>query len=58
MYEIKYKELPNNLIIVKIELKTKTIIYVNKKKIEHSAKRSIKSTENKVLGDLDIIIIW
>lgn len=47
MYEIKYKELPNNLVIVKIDLKTKTIIYINTKKIEHSAKRSIKSTENK-----------
>lgn len=28
MYEIKYKELPNNLITVKIELKTEIIIYV------------------------------
>lgn len=32
MYEIKYKKLPNNLVIVKIELKTKTIIYINTKK--------------------------
>lgn len=32
MYEIKYKELPNNLTIIKIDLKTKTIIYINTKK--------------------------
>ena len=29
MYEIKYKESPNNLIVVKIELKTEISIYVN-----------------------------
>ena len=32
MYEIKYKESPNNLIVVKIELKTEITIYVNIKK--------------------------
>lgn len=32
MYEIKYKESPNNLIVVKIKLKTEIIIYVNIKR--------------------------
>lgn len=32
MYKIKYKELPNNLLIVQIKLKEKTIIYINTKK--------------------------
>lgn len=32
MYEIKYKELPNNLLIIQIKLKEKTIIYINAKK--------------------------
>lgn len=31
-YVIKYKELPNNLLVVQIELKEKTIIYINKKR--------------------------
>ncbi len=32
MYEIKYKELPNNLSMVQVKLKEKTIIYINIKK--------------------------
>lgn len=45
-YEIKYKELSNNLLVVQIELENKIIIYINKKMIEHSAKWTIKCTEN------------
>lgn len=32
MYEIKYKELPNNLLMVQVKFKEKTIIYINIKK--------------------------
>lgn len=32
MYEIKYKDLTNNLLIVQIKIKEKTIIYINTKK--------------------------
>lgn len=31
---LKYKELPNNLLVVQIELKGKTIIYINSNKLE------------------------
>lgn len=31
-YVVKYKNLPNNLLVVQIELKEKTIIYINKKR--------------------------
>ena len=31
-YVVKYKDLPNNLLVVQIELKEKTIIYINKKR--------------------------
>ena len=31
-YVIRYKDLPNNLLVVQIELKEKTIIYINKKR--------------------------
>lgn len=31
-YVIKYKDLPNNLLVVQIETKEKTIIYINKKR--------------------------
>lgn len=31
-YVVKYKNLPDNLLVVQIELKGKTIIYINKKR--------------------------
>lgn len=37
-YEIKYKELPNNLNMVQIEFKNKIVIYINSKAGENNAK--------------------
>lgn len=31
-YVVKYKDLPDNLLVVQIELNEKTIIYINKKR--------------------------